>query len=217
MAIFSLNHKSIGKTTHKEGRAGASIRYISRASANPVIISNHIPNNPKSAKRWIDEQESKDRKNARVADTLMIALPLELDRQQRKELLEEYLTTITGDQVPYFAAIHQEGDDIHNPHAHVLIRDRSILNARRVLKTSEKGSTERFREEWAEIANKWLEQENAATIDHRSYKELGIDKEAEAHRGWKNHSEDIPNFRKKILQESLRKKEYNKNIKNQML
>ena len=39
------------------------------------------------ARNWITEQERKGRKNARVADTIMVALPIELKTEQRLQLL----------------------------------------------------------------------------------------------------------------------------------
>lgn len=187
MAIFSLNHKPIGKSTHSSGRAGAHIRYISRASAEAVILSNGMPSNWRKAKDWINRQEQQDRRNARIADRVMVALPVQLDGEQRTKLLQEYMAEITGNDVPWYAAIHQTGEDIDNPHAHILIRDRSLINGRRVIKTSERGSTQHFREKWSEKANKALLRafgDNAPRIDHRSLKAQGINREPTKHRGW---------------------------------
>src|SRR3546814_15584260 len=43
VAIYSCNLKSIGRTTHAPGTAGAHIRYISRPEAHPVILSADMP------------------------------------------------------------------------------------------------------------------------------------------------------------------------------
>ena len=187
MAIYSLNHKSIGRTTHRAGRAGAHIRYIARRSAEPVIISQLMPADWKKAKKWIDAQELASRKNARVADLVMIALPIELNKKQRLELVEQFLESITGGRVPAFAAIHQEGEDSHNPHAHILIHDKSPLNGRRVLKMSEMGSTLKIREQWARDASMALKRAFIdEKIDHRSYREREIQQVPTRHRGWRN-------------------------------
>lgn len=185
MAIYSLNHKPIGKTTHPSGRAGAHIRYISRAEAEATILANGVSTNWREAKKWIDEQEQNDRSNARILDRLMIALPVELDKSQRAELVQEYMEEITGNLVTWYAAIHQKGKDSHNPHVHIILRDRSLSDGRRVVQTSEKGSTQYFRRTWAEKANKALLKANhSEAIDHRSLKAQGIGREPTQHRGW---------------------------------
>ena len=186
MAIYSLNHKSIGRTTHRAGRAGAHIRYISRRTAEPVIMSNLMPKQWQQAKRWLDQQERKGRKNARVADVVMVALPRELTRQQRRELVQDYLHSVTGNAVPWYVAIHQTGEDEHNPHAHIVIRDSSPVDGRRVLQMSERGSTKRIRAKWAERASIALKQAgHDVTIDHRSHRARGLEDKPTRHRGWR--------------------------------
>lgn len=187
MAIFSLHHSPISKNKHPSGRAGAHLRYISRASAEPSILSNGMPSDWRKAQCWINQQEQHDRRNARIADRLMVALPVQLSKEQRETLVQDYMREITRNDVAWYAAIHQHGEDAHNPHVHILIRDRSLINGRRVVKTSERGSTQHFREKWSERANMALLRafgDDAPRIDHRSLKEQGIDREPTKHRGW---------------------------------
>ena len=103
MAIFSLNHNPISKSKHPSGRAGAHLRYISRGSAKPVILSNGMPSEWREAKAWIDREEEQDRSNARVADRVMIALPVQLNEEQRAKLVQDYMAEITGNEIPWFA------------------------------------------------------------------------------------------------------------------
>ncbi len=79
MAIYSCNLKSIGRSTHAAGTAGAHIRYISRPDADPVLLAERMPYEPDAARAWIDRAERAMRKNGRVLDKLRIALPAELD------------------------------------------------------------------------------------------------------------------------------------------
>ena len=207
MAIFSLNHRPIGRRTHKPGRAGSHIRYIARPGASPEIISNGISKDWRKAKKWFDEQERNSRKNGRVADRIMIALPIELDNSQRITLVKDYLKDLTNDQIPYFVAIHQEGKDRNNPHAHILLRDKSLINGRRLIKTSEKGSTMILREKWTESANKALREANLSEeiqITHKSYKDQGIEKEPSKHLGlnqkkWRYKMRDQEDAKRGIL------------------
>ena len=202
MAIYSLNHKSIGKTPHRAGRAGAHIRYISRRSAEPMIIADLIPTDWRDAKRWIDQQEKAGRKNERVADLIMVALPIELNREQRYQLVKSYLQRLTKGKVPSYAAIHQEGEDEHNPHAHILIRDKSPLEGRRVLLMSERGSTARIRREWSQEASMALKRAgHDITLDHRSNQGRGIDQVPGRHRGWKRKKNPEPKITYKNIPE----------------
>ena len=186
MAIFSLHHKSIGRTTHRAGRAGAHIRYISRRTAEPTTGANLMPSDWKAAKRWIDREEKNGRKNERVADTVMVALPRELTPQQRRLLVTRYLEAVTRNAVPWYFAIHETGDDENNPHAHILIRDKCPIGRRRVVLLSEKGSTHRLRLKWAEEASNALKMAgHNMKIDERSYKAQGIEQIPTRHRGWK--------------------------------
>ena len=184
MALYSLHHSSVGRSTHKAGTASAHLRYISRRTADPIIMANHMPAKPKWAMAWLEEQEQNSRKNARVIDKIMVALPIELNTDQRKQLVKDFLQALTKGQVPWYAAIHQCGKDQSNPHCHIIIRDKSVLNGRRVALLSEKGSTKRIREQWAQEASMALKKAGYdITLDHRSYKEQGIAKKPGKHKG----------------------------------
>lgn len=144
-----------------------------------------MPDASKDAQEWIKAQEDGDRKNARVCDKLMIALPKELDAEQRAELVREFAEKATAGRASWMAAIHdKKGNDRDNPHCHLMVRDRDPETGRRVIQTSERGSTERFRELWAEVANDHLERAGVSErIDHRSLEEQGIDREPTVHEG----------------------------------
>ena len=184
MAIYHLTHRTVGRTTHAPGTAGAHLGYITRASACRAVIAEHIPEaRPGSkggeARAWMDAAEEADRKNARVIDKLEIALPLELDQAQRVELVRAFVKELAGGQVvPFFAAFHdKEGTkDAANPHAHIVIRDRDPATGKgRIIGMSEKGSTERAREVWERICNEALKQAGTeARIDRRSLVDQGI-------------------------------------------
>lgn len=136
----------------------------------------------------MDEQEASDRKNARVIDKLEIALPRELDQEQRVEAVRAFVRELAeGQDVPFFAAFHDKigSKDEANPHAHVVIRDRNPATGKgRVVKMSEKGSTERAREVWEKVCNQALEAAGeAARIDRRSLKAQGIDRQPSGHEG----------------------------------
>lgn len=184
MAIFSLHHDSIGRGTHPAGTAAAHVRYITRRAAAGQIMAEHLPSGSKAIQGWLNRQEREDRKNARVIDKLMGALPLELASPHWQALIRVYLRKITRGRAAWLAVIHDRGKDRHNPHVHIVIRDRDIDTGARVAQLSEKGSTERLRRLWEETVNEALAHAGHSTrIDRRSLKAQGIDRMPRRHRG----------------------------------
>ena len=194
MAIYHLSHRTVGRTTHAAGTAGAHVGYITRATACRAVIAWKIPeaapgSKGGAARAWLDAQELADRKNARVIDKLEIALPIELDQAQRVDLVRAFVQELAGGRaVPFFAAIHDKAGtkDEANPHAHVVIRDRDPATGKgRVIGMSEKGSTERAREIWEQVCNETLRNAGHSTrVDRRSLVDQGItDRASPGHEG----------------------------------
>ncbi len=185
MAIYSLHHGHVGKATQKQpGTAGAHVHYITRDGAARLVMGEHIPTDRHQARTWMDEREAADRKNGRVIDKLMVALPLEMDGQQRADLVREFVQEIGGGRVSWMADVHDRGEDARNPHAHIILRDKDHDTGHRVFGTSEKGSTDRLREIWETVANRAMEREGIdARIDRRSLADQGIEREAGIHVG----------------------------------
>lgn len=115
-----------------------------------------MPKTRHAVRYWLDAQGRNDRKNARICDKLLLALPTELHPLQRQALLSRFMGELTGGLVPWFAAIHDKGEDSHNPHAHIVIRDRHTQSGRRHLNLSEKGSTKRLHTVWKSILDETL-------------------------------------------------------------
>lgn len=195
MAIYSCNLASIGRTTHAAGTAGAHLRYIAREGAEPILEAHAIPIEPARARTWMDRAEAADRKNARVLDKVRLALPRELTPEQRQALVREFCEGVTGNRVPWMFAIHQEGKDAHNPHAHVVIRDRDLDTGKRVLRLSDSAkdraaagmepkAVEWIRAQWEDHANRALERAGQeARIDRRTLEAQGIARDPTIHIG----------------------------------
>jgi hypothetical protein len=185
LAIFAPHHGFVGKTTQAQaGTAGAHVHYITRTGAARLVMGEHMPTDRHQARAWMDEREATDRKNGRVCDKLMLPLPVELDAAQRAELVRDFMQSVGGGRVSWLAAFHDRGKDAHNPHAHVILRDKDHETGKRVFGTTEKGSTERIRELWETAINQALEREGIeARVDRRSLAEQGIDREPGIHIG----------------------------------
>lgn len=225
MAIYSLNISSIGKTTHRSGTAGAYIKYIARESAEPELFAGGgIPNDPKDARNFVDRGERADRANARIADKLRGALPVELSHEERAALVQAFGERLSEGRVPWYAAIHQCGEDEHNPHFHMLVRDRDRETDKRVVRLSDSARDWKaagrpgdapcayVRELWEEIANEALERAgHEERIDRRSLEDQGIDRTPQIHLGPAGQYVETNKYRphsKPVKERSWRRTQY---------
>ena len=184
MALFSLSHSSVGRTTHRAGTSGAHAAYVTRRTAASFVIGQHMPTGYRSARAWLDGQEEADRKNARVIDKVMVALPLELTPEQWADLVREFVRQVGRGRVPWLAAIHNRGKDAHNPHAHIIIRDRDTETGKRVALLSEQHSTDWLRAKWEGCVNRALEaQGRPERVSRLSLIAQGIERPPQTHRG----------------------------------
>ena len=175
MAIYSVNHKAIGRSTHPAGTAAAHLKYVCRSTACTAVVGAHMPiprpGRVARARHWMDQQEARDRKNARIIDKLTLALLREFDREASLALIRRFAQELTGGQAPWVCGVHDAGSDASNPHAHFVLRDRHHKTGKRVVGMSEKGFTERVRQLWEHVLNEALEEAGSdARVDHRSLK-----------------------------------------------
>ena len=187
MAIFHLDHRPIGKATHRAGYAAAHVRYILRGRAATQVLGD-LPGaklTRTDAARWLSEREQKMRANGRVADRVVLALPLEIDAVGRAATVAAFVHELDpAGRIAWVAAVHDRGEDAANPHAHVMLVDADRETGKRVLMMSERGSTERVRAAWETVANRALEREGVdARIDRRSLEAQGIDRIPTIHIG----------------------------------
>lgn len=185
VAIFSLHHSSIGKSTQGMAyTAAAHIDYITRESALGRLEVRGIPETKRDAMAFMVRAEDRCRANGRVADKLLLALPRELSASQRADLVRGFAEAISKGRAPWFAAFHDKGKDAKNPHCHLLLHDRDPDTGRRVFQTTEKGSTERLRQLWQHHANMALEKAGRnERIDHRTLQAQGIRRRPTIHIG----------------------------------
>lgn len=185
MAIYSLNHKSIGKETQpRPYTAAAHVDYITRPKAMSRLEGERMPVSKSGAMGFMRSAEIGDRANGRVADKVMLALPRELSPEQRTELVRGFANEVTKGKAPWLAAFHDKGKDAHNPHCHLVIRDRDPQTGRRVFGMSDRGSTQRLRKAWTQHANRALERAGRAErIDDRTLEAQGKPGPATIHEG----------------------------------
>ena len=182
--------------------------YITREEACAKTLASNMPNDPDRARLYFQHQAFKDgvADNARVADTLIIALPIELSREQRYEAIEGYMKKIGKDRIAWFAAFHELGKDEKNPHCHLIFRDADIETGRKVVGTTtgakdvreaqDKGWRVPPRATTKDLLIAWCDHLNGemkrhgldVQFDQRRLKDRGIEREAEIHLGRKGHA-----------------------------
>ena len=235
MAIYALSikHKAKGQgasaVAHaqyiaREGKyaerkeAKAHAEYLTREGKHErrkdeleKTWSGNMPKWAKSPGEFWDAADTYERANGRVYSEVVIALPRELSREKREEVVKEFIDKEIGERFTYTVAIHNPRamDGGEQPHAHVMfsIRERDGIERPKELyfkranpENPEKGGAKKSREwskdernndrvneiraSWEVIANKALEKEgHTARIDRRTLKEQGIDREPEPKMG----------------------------------
>lgn len=152
---------------------------------------------------WNEVEKSELKKNgelkttARLAKEFEIAFPHEVDADTRKRMLDELAQTLVKNHnVVVDAVIHaphtKSGSDERNYHAHIMFTTRSINELGELgKKTREfndngKNLTLAYRELWANMANRELEQIGIQErVSHLSYSDLKYDLEPTVHEGSK--------------------------------
>ncbi|HAU2961096.1 TPA: MobA/MobL family protein [Salmonella enterica subsp. diarizonae] len=153
-----------------------------------------------------------ERKNGTAYREIEVALPRELTREQRIDLVEDFVQKEFGDRHAYQYAIHNPKaaiDGNEQPHAHIMFcerindgieRDPQQFFKRSNSKDPERGGAKKarfgetpgerktalveLRSRWADVQNHSLERHgHESRVDHRSLKEQGIERAPEVHLG----------------------------------
>ncbi len=151
--------------------------------------------------------DAHERANGATYREIEVALPRELTPQQRRALVEDFITQELGDRHAYQWAIHtpkaalEKGEQ---PHAHIMYSERTQdgiardpeqhfkrYNAKNPerggCRKDSAGTEERLqatRARWADLQNQHLQRHgHSARVDHRSLAERGIQRTPEKHLG----------------------------------
>jgi hypothetical protein len=157
MAIAFLRHTFIGKSKQAQPyTAAAHARYIMRKGETVRVYSEGMPRQYHAVQRWLTQHEDTIRKNGRVIDKLILALPREMTPEQGVELVRRFGRAVSACRAPFLFTL--QGWDAHNPHAHFMLIDKDTDTGRRVFQTTEKGSTVRLMALWQDTTNQMLEE-----------------------------------------------------------
>ena len=224
MAIYHCSTKTVNRSSGRSSVAAAAYRAGDEIKdqrtglnhdftrkegvAYSEIISN-LDIQIKRAELWNLAEEKENRKDARTAREWVIALPDELNPEQRTQLAKDFAQSLVDRyNVVADLAIHEpsKGGSDKNHHAHILLTTRQaqldqdhqltlttktaieLSNTKRKAlgMTTSQEEIKEIRAAWADLANKALEQAGYQDrIDHRSYVDQGKDLQPTIHEGSK--------------------------------
>jgi hypothetical protein len=130
---------------------------------------------------WNEAEKAEKRGNSRLAKEVRVALPNELTLEDNVRIVDRYVTdNFISIGMCADVAIHDKGDG--NPHAHILLTTRSVtpegFNGNKDRSWDTKSVLVQWRREWANCLNREYERQGLGfRVDHKSYKERGIDRE----------------------------------------
>jgi len=156
-----------------------------------IITPDNVPDWTKNRHQlWNAVEAAEKRKDSQLAREIMVALPNELTKAQRLELVRNYITEqfITKGMIADLAihAPNRKGDN-RNYHAHILLTMRKITaegfgNKERAWNA--KANIYQWREQWQHHTNRMLREAGLdCQIDGRSHAKKGLDKEPLLHLG----------------------------------
>ena len=134
---------------------------------------------PEGAPDWVQDREklwnagedAEKRKDSQVAREVRVALPRELDPEQRRELVREFVKAEFAGRGMVADVSYHDGNS-GNPHAHILLTTRELNSDGFGAKDRSWNSKELlsgWREQWAESANRALDRAGSRErIDHRT-------------------------------------------------
>jgi Ti-type conjugative transfer relaxase TraA len=203
MAIYHFTAKVISRSKGRSAVAAAAYRSASEIhdlrqdlnfdyAAKPDVIHSEILA-PEGAPEWVRNREllwnaveaGEKRRDAQVAREVELALPEELSKSAAIALAREFV------QREFIARGMVADLNVHwdrgNPHAHVMLTMRELTPdgfGPKVTEWNRVDLLREWREHWADLANEHLLRAGLdACIDHRSYKDQGVDLEPTSHLG----------------------------------
>lgn len=165
-----------GKNGQKEPYTSAAhLRYISRSTATQTVYSERMPSNYWAAQRFLNNREDGLRKNGRVIDKLVIVFPEGMKLDHAVEAVRGFGFRLTEGRTPFYFTL-QSFDTDKNRHCHFILVDSDIETGKRVVKTTDRDSTERIKDVWERSANDILEREG---YDFRLDRHKALEQKAE--------------------------------------
>ncbi|CAK8583970.1 hypothetical protein BMEGG_06228 [Priestia megaterium] len=247
MAIYHLSMQIISRSKGQAAVATAAYRsgeklHDERTDEQKFYARNVQPETmiltPSNAPKWMEDrnrlwnevEKVEKRKDSQLARELNIALPIELNHEQQKELIQSFAQNeFVQKGMVADIAIHR--DDTNNPHAHIMLTMRNVdqdgfgkknrdwnadfanakENNRGYVKNSEGCLS--IREQWANYANQALEQvQSKERITHLSHENRGLEVLPTIHLGHVAHDMEKKGKQSKRGEINRERQEYNQAV-----
>jgi hypothetical protein len=247
MAIYHLSMQIISRSKGQSAVAAAAYRsgeklhdertdeqkfYARNVQPETMILTpTNAPEWMKDRNRlWNEVEKVENRKDSQLARELNIALPIELNQDQQKELIQSFAQNeFVQKGMVADIAIHR--DDTNNPHAHIMLTMRNLYqdgfgkknrdwnadfanakeNTRGYVKNSEGCLS--IREQWANYANQALEQaQSKERITHLSHENRGLEVLPTIHLGHVAHDMEKKGKQSERGQINRERQEYNQAV-----
>lgn len=219
MAIYHFNskfftrsksHSAVGKAAYRaaeklyDKRLEKTFNYENKNDLlyKEIMLPEAAPERMKDREvLWNEVEAAEKRKDAQVAKEIEVSLPRELTEEQNIKLVKEYVKNeLTSKGMIADVCLHR-GHGRDQPHAHIMLTTREVTKegfGQKVREWNNKPLLYEQREKWADYTNKHLAKAGLdLKIDHRSYKEQGIDLEPQNKIGPNNGRE---RFNEKVLE-----------------
>ena len=203
MAIYHFTAKVISRSKGRSAVAAAAYRSGSKlrdtrqdlnfdyTQKSEVVFSEILL--PEGAPAWMANREAlwnvveagENRKDAQLARDIEFALPQELSCQQAIALARDFVRSeFVARGMVADLNVHWEPD---NPHVHLMFTMRELTAdgfGRKVTDWNKVALLKEWRERWADLANEHLLRAgHDVRIDHRSYRDQGVELEPTSHLG----------------------------------
>lgn len=203
MAVYHVSVQVISRSEGKTATGAAAYRsgstivdsrtqtihtYTQKTGVGHTEILTPIPATDRNAwmvdrsELWNKVEHTEKRKDSQLARELNIAIPVELARQERIDLVREYARDNFIER-GMIADICFHDFESNNPHAHIMLTMRELVTdddglvsfGKKVTDWNDRNLLIDWRRNWAEIANQYLAKAGYdVKIDHRSLVEQGI-------------------------------------------
>lgn len=225
MAIYHLSVKFISRSNGRSAPSAAAYRSGEKIYDERLDKSFNYPGKikqvlfseiltPTGAPEWMKDREklwngaeaAENRKDSQVAKEFELALPKELSMSENVALLKEFVNEqFIKERLVADVNIHDQDRGNENIHAHVMLTTRRVVgdgfDEKKARDLDKKEILFGWREEWANKVNHHLALNgHNIHVDHRSYKEQGIDLDPQNKRGPKTSRKRIVEKTKEHLE-----------------
>lgn len=216
MAIYHMSVKLISRKAGRSATAAAAYRAAERIEdertglvhdytrkrgvEHTEVLMPHGLEPPGRSALWNAAEAKNKRVNARVAREFEVALPAELNEQERAALARQFAAHVVDRyKVAADVCIHAPhvGGDERNHHAHILTTDNQVNTdgtlgnkvreldvVARTMAGDRQNAVDELREVWAQMANQALERAGRSDrVDHRSFATRRLEREPTEHEG----------------------------------